>query len=96
MSSRCVRQTIATSPNPFNSSTTLEYDIQEAGSVDIQIYDILGRTVMTETLSSQSPGVYNYTWNGQDNNGRDLASGVYQVRIVSGEKAMTRSVVMNR
>ena len=68
-------------PNPFNSLTTLEYDLEKISDVTMKIFDLLGREIYTEKIGSQAPGKYRFVWNGFDKNGREVHSGVYFVVV---------------
>jgi tetratricopeptide (TPR) repeat protein len=75
-------------PNPFNPTTNISYDLPELSKVEITIYDVLGREVRTFDISSQSAGRQFVTWDGRDNEGEEVASGVYlyHFKAVSLEK----------
>ena len=64
-------------PNPFNSSTTLSYYLPADAEVQLVIFDIVGRTVRTFRLGNQLAGSYHIAWNGIDETGNQVASGVY-------------------
>jgi hypothetical protein len=71
-------------PNPFNPSTVIRYDVPEAsGKMTLHIYDASGRLVRTLVDGAQSPGRKNSEWNGRDNRGRQVASGVYFYRLTA-------------
>lgn len=70
-------------PNPFNPSTTIAYDIPVMSDVSIRIYNIKGRCVRTLTDSEQPAKSYCLVWNGRNNQGRILPSGMYIYRIVA-------------
>ncbi len=76
-------------PNPFNSSTTIQYGLPEAGEVRIEIFDLLGREVQTLVKGKQDAGIYSITWDAGDQ-----ASGVYFYRITAGEFVQTRRMVL--
>jgi hypothetical protein len=68
-------------PNPFNPSTTIEFQLPEATHVHLKIYDILGREVRT-LINEQFPsGIHRVHWDGKNNSGITVASGVYLYRI---------------
>jgi len=73
-------------PNPFNSSTTIIYHVANIGpipaEIKIDIYDILGRKVRTLINERKEVGEHKITWDGRDDDGVDLPSGVYFARIV--------------
>lgn len=72
-------------PNPFNSSTTIRFDIPEETHVTIEIFDLLGRQVGILTDENKIPGFYELLWNGKDKNGKILPSGVYFYAITAGQ-----------
>ena len=71
-------------PNPFNSLTTFEYDLEKVSDVTIKIFDLLGRDIYTEKIGSQAPGKYRFVWNGFDKNSREVHSGIYFVLFQRG------------
>ncbi|MEE9554607.1 MAG: T9SS type A sorting domain-containing protein [candidate division Zixibacteria bacterium] len=75
-------------PNPFNSSTTIEYSLPEPGEVTIEIFDLLGRRVETLIDTKQDAGVYRVTWDAEDQ-----ASGVYFYSIEADEFSDTKRMV---
>ncbi|MGD9488353.1 MAG: alpha-amylase family glycosyl hydrolase [Calditrichaceae bacterium] len=81
-------------PNPFNPATTIEYHIESASDVAIVIYDILGRRVQTLVNEKKNAGVYKVDWNGLDQAGNKVASGVYFYRLNAGDKSFVRKMVM--
>jgi len=72
-------------PNPFNSSTTIRFDIPVEAHVTIEIFDLLGRKVGTLTDGNKLPGFYELLWYGKDKNGKILPSGVYFYAITAGQ-----------
>jgi hypothetical protein len=68
-------------PNPFNPSTTIKYALPDNGIVKIKVFDILGREVKELVNENQVAGYYSLEWNGTDNRGLRVASGVYMYRI---------------
>jgi hypothetical protein len=84
-------------PNPFNPSTTINYQIPEDAGVvsfSLNIYDIRGRLVRTLANEVKGPGYYTAYWNGFDNNGRQVSSGVYFYRFYSNNYTSTRKMVL--
>ena len=71
-------------PNPFNPSTTLRYGLPEEASVSLIIYDIRGNTVKTFTSESKAAGWYEHTWNGIDDSGQPVSTGLYLTRLQAG------------
>ncbi len=72
-------------PNPFNPTTTINYQLPDASSVKIVIYNMLGQEVKTLITELQSAGYYSLVWNGTDNTTRKVSSGVYIYRITASK-----------
>ncbi len=76
-------------PNPFNPSTEIRFSIKENSNVILKIYDILGREIKTLVNEEMNNGLYNVTWDGENNSGEKVSSGIYLYRIeavpVSGQ-----------
>lgn len=64
-------------PNPFNPETTISYCLPTSDYVTIKIYNITGREIRTLVNERKASGYYNIQWDGKDNNGTNVASGVY-------------------
>jgi hypothetical protein len=64
-------------PNPFNPITNIRYDIAESGDTRLVIYNMLGQEVRTLVNGNQDVGRYEVTWNGLDNAGEPVATGIY-------------------
>lgn len=69
-------------PNPFNPSTVIRYQLPRQGWVKIVVYDILGRHVRTLVDQIQSAGFHSNTWNGNDDRGATVVSGLYIYRMM--------------
>jgi len=84
-------------PNPFNPSTAITYELERPGLTSLFIFDLSGRrirSILTPTM--QQPGLYTLSWNGHDDQGRALPSGVYLYRLASGADATSRRMVLIR
>ena len=69
-------------PNPFNPDTTIKYDLAESADVTLQIYNVLGQVVRTLVASeAQNAGRYQIRWNGMDDRGVSVSSGIYFYQI---------------
>jgi len=85
------------SPNPFNPSTTINYQVPEdAGglAVSLNVYDIRGRLVRTLVKEVKGPGYYTAYWDGTNNHGQQVSSGVYFYRFSSEKYTLTRKMVL--
>ena len=93
-------------PNPFGSAakspltgnpvTSMQYSLPISQLVSLKIYDVRGREVAALVNGFQKAGYQTATWNGRDQAGRTLASGVYLYKIVAGEFAQTRKLILAR
>jgi hypothetical protein len=83
-------------PNPFSDQTTLEYVLPEPGPVRLAVYDVLGRQVRVLVDERQSAGRHTVPWNGHDESGRRMASGMYLARLVVGETTKVRKMTFVR
>jgi len=81
-------------PNPFNPTTTIAFALPQEGNVSIKIYDISGSLVRTLVKDNRPAGEYNVAWNGQNDNGVQVSSGVYIYRLEAGSFTQTRRMVM--
>ena len=85
-------------PNPFNPTTTIIYSIPKKSHVDIRLYNLLGREVKTLVNEEQEAKYYNILWDGKDNSGAEVSSGMYFYRMVaiSGNETFikTRKMVL--
>ncbi len=70
-------------PNPFNPSTTIDYELSNAGMVSLVIYDLKGALVKTLVQEHQEPNYHNAVWNGLNNNGQSVASGRYLLKMTA-------------
>lgn len=81
-------------PNPFNPTTTLEYDLPKSAHTVLTIYDALGRQVRTLVDARQTAGFYKVSWNGLDQRGVPVGSGVYFYTLTAGEFATTKKMTL--
>jgi len=81
-------------PNPFNPSTTIRYDLPKASYVSIKIFDILGKEVKSLVNGQNEAGSHSVQWNGDDNFGSKISSGVYLYMIKAGDFVSTRKMVI--
>jgi flagellar hook assembly protein FlgD len=82
-------------PNPFNPTTTIEYSIAETGFVSLKVYDVAGQLVRTIVDEVQSPGqVRPVRWNGLNDRGHSVSSGVYFYKLTAADFTKTRKMVL--
>ncbi len=87
---------MSASPNPFNPSTTIAFELAAPGEVSITVYDVSGRMIRSLVNGRMPAGMHEVTWNGRDRNGATAASGVYFYRLIAGEILETRKMVLLR
>mgnify|MGYP000847463654 FL=1 len=85
---------VSCSPNPFNPSTSISFSLPEAGITSICVYDLKGRKTATLQNGFMSAGKHSIIWNGKDSTSRDVASGVYILRLEAGGKSHSRKVTL--
>jgi hypothetical protein len=83
-------------PNPFNPSTQIRYQLPRAENVRLVIYDLLGRTVRVLADDHQEAGYHLVTWDGRDQIGRPVGSGIYLMRLMAGNFAQVRKMTLMR
>lgn len=83
-------------PNPFNAATTIRYRLSEMSptQTSIKIVNILGQEIKTLVAEKQSAGDYRVTWDGLDNSGKPVSSGVYLYSIRSGSFSAAKKLVV--
>ncbi|HFE64491.1 MAG TPA: T9SS type A sorting domain-containing protein, partial [Caldithrix sp.] len=72
-------------PNPFNSSTQITFELNRAGDVSLQVYNLIGQKVRTLVNGRKLVGTHRVKWNGRDDLGQPVASGVYIYCLSAGE-----------
>jgi beta-lactamase superfamily II metal-dependent hydrolase len=83
-------------PNPFNPMTRIEFSLDEQARVYVRIYDISGKVVRTLLQQTMSIGRHSALWNGEDEHGRPVASGVYVCRLETQDKTAIHKMVLLR
>jgi len=81
-------------PNPFNPTTTIRFNLPESSSVDLDIFNIKGQKVKTLVGTDLAKGAHSVVWDGTDNEGRSVSSGVYYYRLRSGSLQKTRKMLL--
>jgi hypothetical protein len=83
-------------PNPARGATALQFDVAHRGLVEVQVYDLAGRRVRRLASSVFTAGRHVVPWDGRDDDGRGVSSGVYMVRLHGPEGVATQRVTMVR
>lgn len=79
-------------PNPFNPSTAIKFYIPENNIVSIKIYDMLGREITTLVNKATDAGYHIIYWNGKDDAGKEVSSGVYLYKLTAGNFSETKKM----
>lgn len=80
-------------PNPFNPETIIKFEIKKAGNVKLKIYNQLGQETATLIDKVMSPGTYEIKFNAGEHN---LTSGTYFYKLISGEKSITKRMIVKK
>ena len=96
MCSSDLNQLFANYPNPFNPSTSISFSIAEPQAVTIDVYNLKGQLVkrVFDKQVNEINVKHNVVWNGQDSNGRSVASGVYFTIMKAGNQRFTNKAVL--
>jgi hypothetical protein len=80
-------------PNPFNPATTIRYSLSKGSRVSLKIYNVVGERVKTLVEDFQSPGDKSAVWDGRNDRGQLVSSGVYIYKLEAGEFASVRKMI---
>ena len=83
-------------PNPFNPTTTIRFELPYRTNVALTIYNILGQQVASLTDGSLAHGTYEVTWDGRNDDGRQVTSGVYFYRLTTESYSATKKLMLVR
>lgn len=83
-------------PNPFTGTTAFDVSLPRDADVVLQVYDAAGRRVHTTRLGSQAAGLHTLSFDGRDDAGRELRSGVYFAKVSALGETVTRKIVLVR
>ncbi|HOH47272.1 MAG TPA: FlgD immunoglobulin-like domain containing protein, partial [Candidatus Cloacimonadota bacterium] len=81
-------------PNPFNPNTTIQFNMDKAAPAMVSIYNQKGQLVKDFNISAAEKGLNNLHWNGTDNSGKLVSSGVYYFRLKSGSYSSTKKMIL--
>jgi hypothetical protein len=81
-------------PNPFNPTTTIEYNVSTGQSIRLEVFDVRGKRVRTLASGWVTAGLHEVEWDGRDERGRAVASGVYYTRLAGELNTVTRKIVL--
>lgn len=81
-------------PNPFNPTTTISFNVPEAGNVELGIYNVKGQLVKNLFTGQKSAGINNVVWDGTDNSYKKVTSGIYLYKMKTGSYSATRKMIL--
>ncbi len=83
-------------PNPFNSGMVIRFSLPQADEVELKVYNLAGQKIATLAQGLRQAGSYAIHWDGRDEQGRALASGLYFYRLQSAAQIKTRKLLLLR
>jgi len=81
-------------PNPFNPDTTIRFGIEKDSPTQVVIYNLRGQIVRRLFDGTVNKGTYTLHWNGRDDNGNSVASGLYYLRLSTGGESISRKLML--
>lgn len=81
-------------PNPFNPLTTIQYSVAKQGPVDLTIFSVAGERIRTVVHDYHYPGLFSAVWDGRDEQGETVSSGVYFYRMTAGDYSGVRKMLI--
>ncbi|MDD4310177.1 MAG: FlgD immunoglobulin-like domain containing protein, partial [Candidatus Cloacimonetes bacterium] len=81
-------------PNPFNPQTTISFTIKEPETVRLEIYNLKGQLVRSLLNGHFATGYYNLVWDGKDNSGDAVGSGIYYYRMRTADYSCTKKMLL--
>lgn len=83
-------------PNPFNPATTISYTLAKSGRVKLEVFNLLGEKVKTLVFAEQRAGLHQENWDGKDQSGRSVSSGLYLYRLRLENFSQTKKMMLVR
>ncbi len=81
-------------PNPFNPTTTISFNLPQAGQVELAVYNLLGQQIRTLVSGDLAAGSHTVEWNGRSDNGEAVSTGIYFYRLTAGDLSETRKMML--
>jgi hypothetical protein len=83
-------------PNPSSGKVEMRIALGSPASIELAVFDLRGARVATVFAGERSAGEHGFSWDGRDGRGRAMGSGYYVLRLTSGQRTDTRSVLIQR
>jgi len=87
-------QLLAAYPNPFNAGTQIQFELDRTRPIQLLIFDQKGHIVKTVMTGLRSQGQYSVQWNGQNDAGNDMPSGVYMVTLITESTRSSQKIIL--
>ncbi len=81
-------------PNPFNPQTTISFRLLRSSDVSVDVYNVLGENIRTLVFGRKTAGRHSILWNGRDENGEEVPSGIYFYRLATDEFSDTKKMLL--
>ncbi len=81
-------------PNPFNPSTTISYDLNEQTQVQLSIFNVKGQKIITLVNDNRNAGIHSVIWNGRDENGKSVPSGIYLYKLQTEKNSSIKKMIL--
>ncbi len=83
-------------PNPFTQASRVVFNLDKTNPTELSIYNLRGQLVRQIDLGIQIKGAHSYLWDGEDSHGRQVATGIYLLRLKTGEATLTRKLTLKQ
>ena len=83
-------------PNPFNPETLIRYQLPRESEVKLSIHNLLGQEIRTLVNGKRDAGFHDVNWNGRDNAGKQVATGLYIYRLQAGDFVAAKKLTLLR
>ena len=81
-------------PNPFNPETNITFSLPQEQNIDIVVYNMKGQKVRQLVCSQISSGEHSITWNGKDDNGKNVGSGLYLYKLITTDQEISKKMLL--
>jgi len=80
-------------PNPFSNSTFIQFSVFEKANIEVEIYDVLGKKINSNSFENLQKGYHDWEWKGDDINGNKVENGIYFYKILSGKQQLNGKIL---
>ena len=81
-------------PNPFNSETIIQFSLPQKSTITLTVYNLLGKSVKSFFLKNRNQGCHSVQWNGKDNFGNQLPSGIYFYKLMANDEIISKKMII--